>query len=99
MNVTFEGHVPEDSLEAYAMGRLSGEECVLIEEHLLICPTCQRDLEAVDDYIQVTRAAIAALAPQPPARIGPQSAWALRAAALVLAAAGWAALVEAPLRA
>ena len=99
MNVTLEGHVPEDSLEAYAMGMLSSEECVLIEEHLLICPTCQRDLEAVDDYIQVARAAIAALAPQPPARIGPQSAWVLRAAAFVLAAAQWAIVIEAPLRA
>jgi anti-sigma factor RsiW len=99
MNVTLEGHVPEDSLEAYAMGRLSGEECVLIEEHLLICPTCQRDLEAVDDYIQVTRAAIAALAPQPPARIGPQPAWSLRAAMLVVAAAGWGTLIEAAFRA
>ena len=99
MNVTFEGHVPEDSLETYAMGKLSSEECALIEEHLLICPTCQRDLEAVDDYIQVARAAIAALAPRPPARIGPQPAWALRAAAFVLASAAWASLIEAALRA
>lgn len=87
MNVTLEGHVPEETLEAYAMGKLSAEECALIEEHLLICPTCQRDLEAVEDYIRVARAAIAALAPHPPARIGPQTAWALRAAALIFVTA------------
>jgi len=97
MNVTLEGHVPEEGLEAYAMGMLSGEECVLIEEHLLICPTCQRDLEAVDDYIQVARAAIAALAPQPPARIGPQTAWMLRAAAGIFITAAWILAVPAAL--
>jgi anti-sigma factor RsiW len=82
MNNCMGSHFPEDLLERYAMGKLSTEECVPLEEHLLICPACQTSLVAAEDYIRVARAAIAALAPQP-ARIKVQSACALRAAATV----------------
>ncbi len=87
MNDCMGSHFLEDVLERYAMGRLSIEECVPLEEHLLICPACQTSLVAAEEYIRVARAAIAALAPQPPARIKVQSACALRAAATVCIAA------------
>jgi anti-sigma factor ChrR (cupin superfamily) len=87
MNYCLGSHFPEDVLERYAMGKLSRQECVPLEEHLLICPACQTSLAAAEEYTQVVRAAIAALAPHPPARIHPQSAWALRAAATVCMAA------------
>jgi hypothetical protein len=57
MNVGFDEHILEDALEAYSMGKLSEEESAPLEEHLLLCPTCQGRLDATDEYIQVTKAA------------------------------------------
>jgi predicted anti-sigma-YlaC factor YlaD len=65
MNSCLELHYPDDVLERYAMGNLSALECVPIEEHLLMCTACQTNLLAVEEYILVTRAA---LAPVPPRR-------------------------------
>lgn len=95
MKDTLVGHVSEDILERYAMGKLSAADCAPIEEHILICPTCQRELEAVDDYIRIARAAIAALAPQPPARIDVGRAWVLKVAAAISMMAGTALAVPA----
>lgn len=86
MNACLESHFPEDVLEGYAMGKLCREESVLVEEHLLICSACQTSLAAAEEYIQVVRAAEAALAHLPPARINAQSAWTLAAAAMVFIA-------------
>ena len=70
MNLCLELHYPDDVLERYAMGKLSALDYVPLEEHLLICTSCQTNLLAVEDYIQIARAALAA--PQTSARIGPQ---------------------------
>lgn len=68
MNKRSNRHVPEDVLERYAMGRLSGEECEPVEEHLLLCAVCQRSLEQTDEYIRVAQAATAMVAHDSPNR-------------------------------
>jgi hypothetical protein len=59
MNTGFVSHVPEDVLEKYAMGMLPDQACDPVEEHLLLCLACQSRLEAVDEYIQVIKTAMA----------------------------------------
>ena len=41
-------HVPDDLLEQYAMGKLNEEQTAPIEEHLLVCEHCRREVELVD---------------------------------------------------
>jgi anti-sigma factor RsiW len=50
-------HIPEDSLEQYAMGAFPEPEAGPLEEHLLICAGCQDRLQATDDYVAAMRAA------------------------------------------
>jgi predicted anti-sigma-YlaC factor YlaD len=57
MNTGFD-HFPEETWEAYSMGTLSGKDCQLVEEHLLICPACQDLLAEADETIQVAKAAL-----------------------------------------
>ncbi len=57
MNVDFGSHFSQDALELYALGVLSEHGCSDVEEHLLICPQCQTQLEAADEYIRVVRTA------------------------------------------
>src|ERR1700676_5278879 len=64
VNFCLELHYPDDVLERYAMGRLSSLECVPLDEHLLICTACQTNLLAVEEYILVARAALAATSPR-----------------------------------
>ena len=40
-------HIDPDKLELYALGRLVETEVAAIEEHLLVCPQCQDELEQV----------------------------------------------------
>jgi len=65
MNAGWINHIAEDALECYAMGKLSDEENVPLEEHLLICPQCQTRLEQMDEYIQVIKAAASDLSRRP----------------------------------
>ena len=58
MNTGLEDHVPEESFEAYAMGELSPSDCAALEEHLLLCSTCQTQLEDLEEYIRLMRAAL-----------------------------------------
>lgn len=62
MKASFSSHISEELLEKYAFRRLTEQESAPVEEHLLICPTCQDRLNEVDDYIQVMKLA----ASQPP---------------------------------
>ncbi len=55
MNVDFGSHFSPDVLELYALGMLSIRRFADLEEHLLICPQCQTQLEAADTYISVVR--------------------------------------------
>jgi len=50
-------HILEDRLEQYAMGALPEPEAGPLEEHLLICATCQDRLQATDDYVVAMNAA------------------------------------------
>ena len=59
MNVDFDSHFSQESLELYALGMLSDRGCAPVEEHLLVCSRCQIQLEAVDSYISLVRSAYA----------------------------------------
>ena len=71
MNVSLDKHILEDLLEAYSMGKLSSEESAPLEEHLLLCPSCQARLDEADQYIQVVKAAVSSLDHLPKTRIRP----------------------------
>ena len=61
--------IPEDTLEAYLLGRLPGQqqnlpddpELAAVEEHLLWCEACQTRAEAEDREIAALRAALITL--------------------------------------
>lgn len=44
-------HIPEDTLEEYALGRVPESQSSPIEEHLLVCESCQKRLGDIDEYI------------------------------------------------
>ena len=51
-------HVPEDSLEAYARHKLSANHRAGVENHLLLCRTCQTKLLEIEEYVRALRAAL-----------------------------------------
>ncbi len=51
-------HIPEHSLEAYVRHKLSARHRAGVENHLLLCPTCQTKLLETEEYIRVLRAAL-----------------------------------------
>ena len=57
MNAGFNHHFSLECLEEYAMDMLSEEDCTFLEEHLLICSSCQDRLADADEYIRVAKAA------------------------------------------
>lgn len=54
---SFESHIEPEKLELYAMGRMSEEQSVQVEEHLLLCADCQDQLQEFDDFLQALRQA------------------------------------------
>ena len=50
-------HLAEEEIEKYSMATASEEETARVEEHLLICETCQRRLARADDYIRAMQTA------------------------------------------
>jgi hypothetical protein len=62
------GHFSENQLELYAFNRLTEPEAAQLEEHLLICGSCQTRLTAVDNYIEVMKAAAVLPNKKPPER-------------------------------
>lgn len=50
-------HITEERLEAYSSNLLGGDELDHIEEHLLVCGTCQDRLQAVERFEQAMRSA------------------------------------------
>jgi hypothetical protein len=88
VNFAEESHATNDVLERYAMGRSTGPELAGLEEHLLVCESCQ-DRLAIEDSIRQRVRDGAAVRPQPRAVIWrpfPKLAWAagLLAAGLAL---------------
>jgi anti-sigma factor RsiW len=65
MTKVLNDHVSEEVLERYAMGHTSNDETAMLEEHLLICNTCQYKLQSLDEYLAVTKEAARALARRP----------------------------------
>jgi hypothetical protein len=65
----FHSHPTETVWEEYSFGRLSNQEVAALEEHLLICETCQTSLEELTEYIRLMKAGTANLATTPPERL------------------------------
>jgi protein-arginine kinase activator protein McsA len=57
MSFDSSSHFSEDVLERYSLNMLSEQGCADVEEHLLLCPRCQTQLEQVDKYNRVLRSA------------------------------------------
>jgi hypothetical protein len=55
-NLASSAHIPEHTLDLYALNRLGEVEVVAIEEHLLVCAQCRSNLELVDWIVQAVRA-------------------------------------------
>ena len=90
--LSFEGttgsHPDEDDLEEFVFGRLDGVELDRIEEHLLACEACRRQLTETENFVASTRATarkmLGAPAPTPRARRFSAPAWALAGAFAVV---------------
>src|SRR5262249_41205923 len=48
----FGPHLPEETLEQYAFGRLPAGELEAVEQHLLLCERCRNRLESEDDFAE-----------------------------------------------
>jgi hypothetical protein len=57
-------HVAEDQLERYSIGTLHGTAVAQVEEHVLICETCQNKLASIDSWVRSVRRAGAQLRSQ-----------------------------------
>ena len=55
---TFHVHPTEDLLEEYIFGRLPDLALSTLEDHLLICSSCQSTLAELDDYIRAAKSAL-----------------------------------------
>ncbi len=65
-------HLEEDVLEAYSLGRIADDEAAALEEHLLICRSCQERLDWTDDFVRAFRMAVRSV-PQAPKTEAPRS--------------------------
>jgi anti-sigma factor RsiW len=46
---------PDETVEAYLLGRLPEEHSAAFEEHFLGCPRCSERLQFTDDFIKAVR--------------------------------------------
>jgi hypothetical protein len=51
-------HLDPDTLDSYALGRLSGGDLAKVEEHLLLCGLCQERLQNLDEFIETLRLSV-----------------------------------------
>jgi len=51
-------HPSEEELELYSLGRLEEGQSTPIEEHLLVCESCRRQVEEFDEFAAAMRAAL-----------------------------------------
>jgi PAS domain S-box-containing protein len=58
-------HASDDELERYSLGKVSEDECLPLEEHLLLCARCRARLEEIDSYIAIMKAAQRAILSRP----------------------------------
>ena len=66
MAITFGQHASDDALERYVLRGLDEPEVAALEEHLLVCSTCQARLEETESFIIATRSAAGKLRAEPP---------------------------------
>ena len=52
-------HVPDETLERFAMQAIPDSESERLEEHILICPDCRERLQAEIDFVTAMRRATA----------------------------------------
>lgn len=58
-------HGTDEQLELYALGRLPESDLPLLEEHLIVCATCQEKLDGIGDFaLGMQEAAAPAATPQ-----------------------------------
>lgn len=95
ISLVFPVHPSEEVLEEYAFGRLNGDHLNAVDDHLLVCETCQAVLEEADEYIRLVK--IAAVLPAPKPRRSLEQVWnSVRAAASPRAGVWvWASLLAA----
>jgi len=55
-------HIDEAEIERYSLGSMSEEEAAPIEEHVLLCDSCQVLLAETDSYIEAMRRAAVLMA-------------------------------------
>jgi hypothetical protein len=53
-------HATEELLEEYSFGRICEPQLGWLEEHLLICPQCQSELDDIEEYKVFMKAGLAA---------------------------------------
>lgn len=58
-------HLDEDILDRYYLRQLSDQEVAGLEEHLLVCASCQGQLEDTDDFVRALRKAEAEVKERP----------------------------------
>ena len=70
-------HLMEEQLEAYAMHSLGSEdEVAAVEEHLLLCVTCQENLQTVEVYVRAMQTAAARIRKEEKPAPASPGAWA-----------------------
>jgi hypothetical protein len=57
ISLVFRAHPSEDLLEEYSFGRLNEFQAAPLEEHLLVCTSCQQTLAGLDQYILLVKMA------------------------------------------
>lgn len=54
------GHLSEEDIELYVLGRMEDNRLEYVEEHLLVCERCQQKVEEEEDFVRTLRAALRA---------------------------------------
>lgn len=64
-------HATEEVLEEYTFGRICEPQLGWLEEHLLICPQCQSELDDIEEYKVFMKAGLASFESERLAAAGP----------------------------
>jgi len=78
-------HLTEEKIESYSMGKLAESELAPVEEHLLLCGICQKQVQEMDEFVHSVRRAAKLAKDDPPGAwdrfrglftLHPRAAWA-----------------------
>jgi hypothetical protein len=75
MQLELKDHPSVEVLEEYCFDRLPPAILESVEEHLLVCETCQDTVRETDEFIQLMKFAVAERAVDPSPRLPPARAW------------------------